>query len=392
MSNTNTLAIANETFSLHQRLMAVQFAIDVAKRESIPTSKVKKLHQEKSKLVKKIESNERQMLARMTLSSNIQPTSKDSWVFVRYQDDQDQSLDMKLRLVAIVPECLETIHVDGRETSPLTLTTLDNTLPLVRDSKVIMAYESMADEVAMRELDTLVPGKLNSFGNRKHWGVGRVLVEVAEKEKEEGNEDITPHQAEDDVKFTVSSHAGIRRVQRMLGIPDERMAGAHFKAHAQEIRADIIEAVSSAEILWEDRHLDTLIDYYIDADNVIYVVGHDHSVPNVITLYEADFGFNKAINRMVTLEQVKALKDFYSIWEETMARTAVHRDEGLDKMQRIDDEIELLKRQLEAKKAERKVIESGLDSFNMAEKVAEQAFFKEHSKLFKKWRLQEGLQ
>lgn len=391
MSNTNTLAIANETFNLHQRLTALQFATDIAKREGVPTNKVKRIHQEKSKLVKKIESNEKQMLARMTLSSNIQPTSKDSWVFVRYQDDQDQSLDMKLKLVAVVPECLETIQVDSRESNPLTLTDLNGMLPLICDDKSVLSFEALADTVALEELHYLLPGKFNRTGNRKHWGRASMLDELVKKEKEEGNEDVSPHQVEDDVKFTVSSHAGKRKVQRMLGIPDERMAGAHFKSHAQEIRADIIEAVSNAEILWEDRHLDTLIDYYIDADNVIYVVGHDHSVPNVITLYEADFGFNKAINRMVTLEQVKTLKEYYSIWEETMARTAIERDKGLDKMQRVDDEIEMLKRQLRAKEAEKKAIEAGLDSFNMAEKVAEQAFFKEHSKLFKKWRLQEGL-
>lgn len=393
MSNTNTLAIANETFNLHQRLTALQFATDIAKKEGIPTSKVKKLHQEKSKLTKKIDSNVRQILSRMTLSSNIQPTSKEPWVFVRYQDDQDQSLDTKLRLVAIVPECLGTVHVDGRESSPLTLTNLNSMLPLVCDNKAVLAYESLADIVALEELHALLPGKLTTSGGRKHWSKGSVLIEVVEreKEKEEGNEVVTPHQVEPDVEFTVSSHAGVRRVQRMLGIPDERMAEAHFKANAQSIRSDIVESVKKAEILWQDPNPDEPIDYYLDADNVVYVIGHDHSVPNVITLYEADFGFNRDINRTIILQQVKVLEEMHKLWKDTLVSTSVEHAEGLDKMQGIDDDIELLRRQLKAKEAEKKAIEAGLGKLNTDERVAEQAFNKEHSKLFKKWRLQEGL-
>lgn len=397
MANTNTLAIANETFNLHQRLTALQFAIDMAKEQGISTSKVKKLHQEKAKLTKKIDANEKQILARMTLSSNIQPTSKDSWVFVRYQDDVDQSLDTKLKLLPIVPECLETVHVDCRESSPLTLTDLNGMVPLVQDTKCLVAYESLADVTALNELSSMFPDKFNASGiKRPHWGRNHnsmliEVVEVVEKEKEEGNEDITPHQAEENTAFTVSSHACIRRVQRMLGIPDERMAEAHFKANAQSIRADIVNAIQKADVLWQDKHLDEPIDYYIDADNVVYVVGHDRSIPNVITLYEAEYGFSKEINRTIVMEQVKVIGNMHEQWMETSATTNEERAKALDSMQLVDDEVELLRRQLKAKESEKRAIEAKLDEFNMAEQVAEQAFNKEHSKVFKKWRLQEGL-
>jgi hypothetical protein len=386
MSNTNILAIANETFNMHQRVEVLNMASAMAKNEGIPSSKIKKLHQEKGKLAKKISANESQILSRMTLSCNTYATSKDSWVFVRYQDDQ--SLDTKLALVAVSEGCLSTIQVDNRVVSQLSKDKLDSMMPLIEDIKAIEAFENQACLLAIDELKALGFHVTSSLMSNP---MSVLLdVELSEPEKkDETSHEALPQQAEEDIELTVSLHSGKRYVQRVLGILDDASAEAYYRANTKAVKRAIIYAVDKAEQVWRDR--DDKIDYRLDDDNIIYVIGHDQAVPKVITLYELEFGFTKEINRTISLEQIKVLHDYHARWLETESIVAIERVEAMDRLTSVDQDIAVLKAQLRAKEAERKSIDADIDQMNSTVVLAEQVFTKEHSKLFKKWRIAEGL-
>ena len=70
---------------------------------------------------------------------------------------------------------------------------------------------------------------------------------------------------------------------------------------------------------------------------------------------------------------------------------AIERVEAMDRLTSVDQDIAVLKAQLRAKEAERKSIDADIDQMNSTVVLAEQVFTKEHSKLFKKWRIAEGL-
>lgn len=386
MSNTNLLAIANETFNLHHRLGVLNTAVEMSKVEGIPASKVKKLQQERSKLTKKINANESQILSRMTLSSNIQITSKEPWVFVRYQDDQ--SLDNKLALIPVLDGCLSSLLVDGRESSQMSFSEFNCIKPLVLDSKAANAMEEQAVPEAIEELKALGCTLNKVLATAPKTVVLMSLVTEPEK-KDEVSQETLPQPVSESVDLIVSAHSGKRWAQRVLGVSDDTRAELYFRSNAESIRKDVLNAVSKAEKVWRDEA--DAIDYLLDENNLIYVIGHDQAIPTIITLYELDFGFVKDINRTITLGQIEVLKNYHAMWLETESLVNTERAEAMDTSASIDEDIALLEAQLRAKKAEKKAIEADIDKMNSTVTLAEQVFTKEHSKLFKKWRTMEGM-
>lgn len=386
MSNTNILAIANETFNLHYRLSVLNTAVEMVKVEGIPTSKVKKLHQERSKVNKKINHNESQILSRMTLASNIQLTSREPWVFVRYQDDQ--SLDTKLCLMPVLDGCLSTLLIDGRESNQLTLMALNSLKPLVLDAKAVNALEDQSVPEAIDELKALGCVLDKTLATNHKTVVLMSLVNEPEK-KDEASHETLPQPVSESVDLIVSAHSGKRWAQRVIGVADDTRAELYFRANAESIRKAILEAVAKAEKVWQDSADN--IDYLLDENNIIYVIGHEQAIPTIITLYELEFGFTKEINRTITLAQIEVLKSHHAVWIETESLVNIERAQAMDTSASIDEDIALLEAQLRAKKAEKKSIEADIDKMNSTVTLAEQVFAKEHSKLFKKWRTMEGM-
>lgn len=388
MTNSSLLQVANEVFNTQQRLRVVTLAIDIAKAEKVPTSKVKKLHQERTKLVKKITTKTNQLLSRMVLACNIQSTSKSPWVYVRCQDSS--TLDTVIVPLPVIEGCLESITLDNREVPMLSTDRLESLMPVITDQRASAEMESQVAMLAVDELKSMgihmsegmaVPHETTQFLDK---------VELpTETIKFERNEPEAESQLGQD-KLIISLHIGKRYVQRVLGMPDESVAEAYYRNNSSTINKDITDTVlNDTEQIWKDEG--DQIDYLMDSKNIVYVIGYETSVPTAVTLYELDFGFNKDINRLIAKEQITVLREKLEGWKSTAESTRNQRNEAVDKELAIDSDLAVLRAQIRAKEAEKRTILARVEEMDNAVAVAEQEFRREHAKLFKKWMLMEGM-
>ena len=176
----------------------------------------------------------------------------------------------------------------------------------------------------------------------------------------------------------VSVHAARRWVQRVVGIKSESQAEDYRRSNSADVTKSVLESFNRAEVLWVG--LDGC-EYYFDQDNIIYVYNDN----TIITLYEAEFGFDKSINRMIALSQIGIIQkmvDDLRIAEENCENTL--RDIQAE-FQYVVDEIKEKEAELEKLKARKNVLSSCREETMKSVELSKARFNSEFNKLFKKW-------
>lgn len=370
MSNeARRLQLANELYNLEFSYNVNVRAIQIAKECGVSSSKLKKLQQESSKLLKTITNKQKELEKAMVLSQNIQHTSKEGWAYVKCLGD---NLDAELIKVCINKECVHILMRDMRVDSPLTHSELAVYLENLTNKHMVKQYQQSV-EVSARSL-------LNELG----------FIEVKPlimlREPKDPVEWEPPPALKEEYKsgrVVVKLHAGKRWAQRVLNILEDSLAEDYYKANCVAINKDIESAVDNADDLWRDK--DGIL-YKITEDNIIFVIGTDNEGLDIITLYEADFGFTKGINRVVAFEQAKVLEELSNSIVKAEEEFTDQSAQLTNMQSDIVAQIDSLRAQIDLLVATKRNVDSKLDVLSAEVTVKKQEFNKEHSKLFKKWK------
>jgi hypothetical protein len=183
--------------------------------------------------------------------------------------------------------------------------------------------------------------------------------------------------------IVVSSHAGKRWVQRVIGIKDESQAEEYRRIHLKSVNDSILEAFSKAEKVWEEPEED--ITFWFDENNMMFLKGRQEGVIKIITLYEEDFGFTRSINRIITLEQLNVLAKAREELQLANAKSIETRSQVESEVQAINDQITVLESQMALLVSERASKMALRDQGNKEQRLAKDKYTAEYNKLFKKW-------
>ena len=346
---------------------SISLAIKLAKSMDIDRGAIEDLSYIKQGLKDSWTNQCNKVLRRMTLSNNIVKLSS-SWYAIRYSDN---SGSMHLVIEPLNEDDVDILRRDGRREGELTRRGLDELLPACLDEVELEHYkvdvrrraESMLPPVIEEQEDNPVPEALDPIQEQES-----VLEEL------EGT---------GQPKVTVSSHACIRYIQRVLkiGTANETIADNYRKSNLGSILAQILEGFSTAEQVWVEEAPDGVFYYYFGDNNLMYVVGNN----NIITLYEEDFGFSKDINRMITLEQIgvlsKAKDELRRQEEDGKARVDALEQELMD----LDQETEVLQAKMELLESRKSTLSTSKVQINKETRMVQQVYYKEFNKLFKRW-------
>lgn len=327
-------------------------AIKLAKTSGCSEKQIRPLTLMKQEYKKLCANNTSKMLRAMPLSINVVQL-EGNWHAVRYINEK---ADMCLKIDIISDAHL--LSRDGRYERELTRNDIESLLPALIDEESLELYKQhlaiKAKELIYEQAGVLIDGD------------------------EPDEEPI----ADEDKPTTVSSHAGLRWVQRVIGIKSEQQAEDYRRKHLAEVNEAVLDGYLKAEQVWADEDD---ITYWFDADNIMYVRGMQNGNPNIITLYEEDFGFSKQINRMITLEQLGVLtgvRDALRGAEEQVVETNTKVDH---EVRGINDDITVLESQIALLVSQRAKAMADRDLSNKQVKAHKDKYVAEFNKLFKKW-------
>jgi hypothetical protein len=302
--------------------------------------------------------NSNKVLRAMPLSNNLVQL-EGNWHAIRYLNEK---ADTCLKIDIMRKEDVYLLQRDGRHERELNRNDIETLLPALIDDESLELYKQHL-AIKAKELVYEQSGVL----------IG---------DDEEPNEEVEEVIPDEEKPVTVSTHAGLRWVQRVIGIKNEQQAEEYRRKHMVEVNEAVLDAYGKADKVWED---DDDITYWFDPDNIMYVRGMQNGNPNIITLYEEEFGFSKAINRMITLEQLSVLADVRESLRES--ELAVHETNiRVDyEVQGINDEITVLESQIALLVSQRAKAIADRDLSNKQVKATKDKYTAEFNKLFKKW-------
>jgi hypothetical protein len=302
--------------------------------------------------------NSNKVLRAMPLSNNLVQL-EGNWHAIRYLNEK---ADTCLKIDIMRKEDVYLLQRDGRHERELNRNDIETLLPALIDDESLELYKQHL-AIKAKELVYEQSGVL----------IG---------DDEEPNEEVEEVIPDEEKPVTVSTHAGLRWVQRVIGIKNEQQAEEYRRKHMVEVNEAVLDAYGKADKVWED---DDDITYWFDPDNIMYVRGMQNGNPNIITLYEEEFGFSKAINRMITLEQLSVLADVRESLRES--ELAVHETNiRVDyEVQGINDEVTVLESQIALLVSQRAKAIADRDLSNKQVKATKDKYTAEFNKLFKKW-------
>ena len=319
--------------SLSQAIRLARECADIAEQDIQAMTAIKQ--ELKKKWMTQVET----FLKKMPLGSNVIELGE-GWYGIRYLDDK---LNKALKIEPIQEPNVFHVQRDGRNAAEFTRMQLDSILPAIIDERFLELYKHKLHNDAI-DLVKQHCGYVIQREAPVQMVVEPVQPDNADPELIEGAE----------VRYfpTISHHAGVRWVQRKIGIINEIQATEYKRANLREVETAILNGFSAAEHVWtaEDG-----IEYYFDPENIMYVVGNN----NIITLYESDFTFAKHINRSIVFEQLAVIDKAWRLLQDTEechAELQVSVDNDLIDIQgrlaSLKAEMELLQAKQDTKTAE----------------------------------------
>jgi hypothetical protein len=330
-------------------------AIRLAKNNGINEKLIKPMMLDKQKYKKICANNIEKVLRGMQLSTNVVQI-EDGWYAIRYVNNNH---DTMVKIDILRSEDVYLLRRDARHERELSRDQLDTLLPGLIDEEALELYKQ---KLATRAVE--------------------LVFEYTNVYVDESNSPIDDNSAMEEVT-TVSTHAGRRWVQRVIGIKNETEAEEYRRANMQAVNNAVMEGYNDAELVWEEKADN--ITYWFDSQNNMYVKGRQNGVPNIITMYEEDFGFSKTINRMITFEQLAVLggaRDELSLAQEDVEGTSAQVESDV---QAINDEIAVLEARIALLVSERGAKLALRDQSSKRLRLAKDKYTAEFNKLFKKW-------
>jgi hypothetical protein len=330
-------------------------AIKIAKANGLDDKQIKPLVLLKQEMKTKCHKNSETLLKRMALGENL-VHMKESWYSIRHTNDKG---DITLKQECLKAEDIYILRRDGRHERELNRIELDNFLPAITNDEALELYK----QSIRAEGHNLI---------RVHTGVS---IESADSQDNiEG--------VDQDKPITVSSHAGMRWVQRVnqYALKDEKKAEDYRRLHVNAINEAVLDCFGLAEKVWQSDR-DGITYWFNPNGNVMFVVGSN----NIITLYEEDFGFTKDMNRMIVREQLKVLE----LAHNALLQAEVDHKNSLstvdDEIKGINNELALLEANMALLIAKRATLNAEREQTNKEVKLARTKYDVEFDKLFKKW-------
>jgi hypothetical protein len=105
-------------------------------------------------------------------------------------------------------------------------------------------------------------------------------------------------------ELTVTTHAGIRWIERRLHITGEGVTYEYLKTNKKNVTEQIMSEYSKSECIWSGEDY---VKYYLSPDNMMFVVDESTEDKRLVTLYEEDFGWGKERNRWLIESQLKTI-------------------------------------------------------------------------------------
>lgn len=351
-------------------------AIKLGKQIELNDKQLKPLVLMKQKYKKVFSDNTSKLLTSMPLGKNILELG-DSWYGIRFLNEKT---NMDIKIEPISEQDINYLKRDGRYERELSKKELDTMLPGLISAEVLEVYKQKM-QARGRELLFEHTGVLVDSDGVVSKLIGTPIAEEPEPVDEPTEEIIEDAVDEDYEPVTVSVHAGLRYVQRKLGIKSEVAAEEHRRKNVRDINEAVLDGFGNAEKVWEDDG----IAYWFDKDNLMYVVGKQDGYPNIITLYEEEFGFDKSINRTITLAQLDVLAKVREELNKAEVNVSGANNLMEGEIQGINDEIRALESQVELLVAKRAKLMADRELGNKQVKAVKDRYVAESNKLFKKW-------
>jgi hypothetical protein len=329
---------------------SVSQAIRLGKLHGLDEKQIQTLVVMKQQLADGMRKDTQKIVKSMTLSDNIVALSG-GWYGVRYTNDKGE---ISLKLDILNESDLSFLRRDGRVEQELTQKAVHQLIPGCINEAQLEIYKQLL-LVRARE----------------------ILHDYAGLQIED-----TEATSSTDGECTVSSHAGMRWVQRMLriGVHNEAVAEEYRRTHIREIEESVRSGYGTSEKIWYNDAEG--ITFKLDADNIVYVVGNN----NVITLYEADFGFTKEINRMILFSQLEVLRQSSEELQRAQSKQVKESEEIERKITATSDEIGIHEATIQQLKARKSKLVSEREQSIKDVSVCTAEYEREFNKLFKKWK------
>jgi len=292
------------------------------------------------------------ILTHMAQGSNLSKLTEDGWYAIRHMNNKNKYF---LAIEPIKPDCLELVE-RGRFDKELTRVHLDDLIPSIRNEEVLESHKIVT---ALRVEELLA----------EHANIDVVLVNTTDDE----SKGVRP-----------SAHSRKRRAERKFNV-DERFSESYARSHRKELDEDIMEEFNTADHLWTDVKG---VEFWFGVDNTMFVVGDNEDTINckaIITLYDSNFGFSKAINRMIVLEQIEVIKQKQAEHAEAIGEYNEQYDVLFHELNTTSDEIDLLEARIEELRAKEQEIVGKQDLLTKQLDVKRKEYDCEYNKLFSKW-------
>lgn len=201
-------------------------AIKLAKQNGIDDKLVKTMTIAKQESKEKCAKNNEKMLRSMPLSDNIVHLC-DSWYTVRYLNDKG---DLTVKQECLWPGDVSIIRRDGRHERELSRVDLDNLLPAMTNEEALELYKQ----------------SIRSRGCKIVYDYTGVILDDVDAQFSSEGVDV-------DKPITVSSHAGVRWIQRVTkyAVKDDKKAEEHRRIHSALVNSSILDSFGNASQVWK---------------------------------------------------------------------------------------------------------------------------------------------
>lgn len=388
MTNSISLDIKEQFMQEKCQYESLSQAIRLAKAYELTDKQIKPLKLLKQQYKKAQASSTNKLLRAMPLSCNILRL-EGNWHAIRYTNENGDTL-LKMDLIKEGQAYL--LMRDGRHQPELLRSELNDLLEPLLCEESLNEYKQMllanaetlvrdhlgiiieADEPVTEEPTTEEPteklNKLLDEYNKLDTAMTLAIAETLDEFK-----DIFYEQP-----VRASSHAVLRWVQRVKGITNEAQAEDIKRRQLSQLTDEVLDAFGMADKVWEDDG----ISYWFNKDNIMFIVGSADGYPNIVTLYEEDFGFNKDINRMVVLEQLKVLADNKALEVKANEEANEVLATTENNIQTINDQIKALESQMALLVANRAVENAQREQAVKGMRAAKDRYVAEFNKLFRR--------
>ena len=182
--------------------------------------------------------------------------------------------------------------------------------------------------------------------------------------------------------LSICLHAGQRYVQRQIGIANEIKAMEYYKDNMSKINQEIIDKFTkSARKVWDDG--DTF--YWFDDDNFMYITSKA-PVPELITLYQEDFGWDKQQNRWLVENQLSKLAKSKDQLDYVINSSTKIIESNEEQIRSFDSKVSSLQEKIKVVEAKKASLVSKNEELSKIVEYHQKQYNDRFDRLFKDWK------